>query len=96
MDHPGHSLSPQPPRIAPLSPADLEMIGRVREALVQRAIKPPSWRDTDTDRRRQFFDEVRSVLIGQGENKSQINRIAQIVTDALSGVGILDQLLRDP
>jgi pilus assembly protein CpaF len=96
MDHPGRAMNPQPPRIVPLSAADLDMIGRVREALVQRAIKPPSWRDTDADRRRQFFDEVRSVLIEQGENKTLVNRNALIVTDALSGVGILDQLLRDP
>lgn len=96
MDHPGHSVNPQPPQIAALSAADLEMIGRVREVLVQRSIKPPSWRDTDAERRRKFFDEVRSVLIERGENKSFVNRNAQIVTDALSGVGILDQLLRDP
>lgn len=98
MDHPGHTVTTQlkPPRMAPLSAADLEMISQVREVLVQRAIKPPSWRDVEPERRRRFFDEVRSVLIEQGGNKSNVNRDAQIVTDALSGVGLLDQLLRDP
>jgi pilus assembly protein CpaF len=86
----------QPPKIEPLSQTDLEMIGRVRERLVGLSIKPPSWRDVDPARRRRFFDEVRSVLIDQGGDKSNVNRNAQIVTDALSGVGLLDQLLRDP
>ena len=35
-------------------------------------------------------------MIDQGENRSFVNRNAQIITDALSGVGLLDQLLRDP
>ena len=87
---------PKPPRIAPLSPADLEMINRVREELVLQSIKPPSWRDMDPGKRRRFFDEVRAVLIDQGGSKANVNRDAQIVTDALSGVGLLDQLLRDP
>lgn len=87
---------PKPSRIAPLSPADLEMINRVREELVLQSIKPPSWRDMDPAKRRRFFDEVRAVLIDQGGSKANVNRDAQIVTDALSGVGLLDQLLRDP
>ena len=87
---------PKPPRIAPLSPADLEMINRVREELVLQSIKPPSCRDMDPGKRRRFFDEVRAVLIDQGGSKANVNRDAQIVTDALSGVGLLDQLLRDP
>jgi type IV secretory pathway ATPase VirB11/archaellum biosynthesis ATPase len=98
VDYIGDSviIPPKPPKVEPLSKADLEMISRVREVLVQRTIKPPSWRDVDPARRRRFFDEVRSVLIGQGGNKSNVNRDAQIVTDALSGVGILNPLLRDP
>jgi len=36
-------------------------------------------------------------LIDQGvEFASVVNRNAQIITDALSGLGLLDQLLRDP
>jgi pilus assembly protein CpaF len=98
MDHTGDAViaRPKPPKIAPLSPADLDLISRVREELVARAIKPPSWRDADPVKRRRFFDEVRAVLIDQGGGKSNVNRDAQIVTDALSGVGLLDQLLRDP
>lgn len=85
---------------------DLALIERVREELVQRGINPPGWRETDPSVRQRFFDEVRSILIdwnapahsagGQGENRSSVNRKAQIITDALSGVGLLDQLLRDP
>lgn len=90
------TASPLPPRIEPLTGADLEMINRVRETLVSRSIKPPSWRDLDPARRRRFFDEVRAVLIELGGDKTTVNRDAQIVTDALSGVGLLDQLLRDP
>lgn len=90
------AVRPKPPKIAPLSPADLEMINRVREELVLQSIKPPSWRDMDPTKRRRFFDEVRAVLIDQGGSKANVNRDAQIVTDALSGVGLLDQLLRDP
>ena len=98
MDQLSRSVNqiPQPPCITPLSPADLEMINHVRETLVSRLIKPPTWRDVDPARRRRFFDEVRSVLIEQGGNKNHINRDAQLVTDAISGVGLLDQLLRDP
>ena len=87
---------PSPPRLDALSQTDLEMIARVRDVLVARAIKPPSWRDVDPEKRRKFFDEVRGVLIEQGGDRSNINRRAQIITDALSGVGLLDQLLRDP
>jgi len=98
MDYVGDAVieRPTPPKMDPLSPADLELISRVREVLVAKAIKPPSWRDVDPLKRRRFFDEVRAVLIDQGGGKSNVNRDAQIVTDALSGVGLLDQLLRDP
>jgi pilus assembly protein CpaF len=98
MDHAGGALMsrPNPPKIEPLTDADLAMINRVRETLVARSIKPPAWRDLDPAQRRRFFDEVRGVLIEQGGDTSNVNRNAQIVTDALSGVGLLDQLLRDP
>jgi pilus assembly protein CpaF len=98
MDHVSNPVTdrPKPPRIAPLCPSDLAMINRVREELVFQSIKPPSWRDMDPAKRRRFFDDVRSVLIDQGGSKANVNRDAQIVTDALSGVGLLDQLLRDP
>jgi hypothetical protein len=98
MDNAGQTMKmpPAPPRLDALSQADLEMIARVRDVLVARAIKPPSWRDVDPEKRRKFFDEVRGVLIEQGGDRSNINRRAQIITDALSGVGLLDQLLRDP
>ncbi|MRR29430.1 CpaF family protein, partial [bacterium] len=98
MDDAGNSITlrRKPPQIAPLSQADLAMISRVREELVILSIKPPSWRDTDPAKRRRFFDEVRAVLMDLGNNTANINRDAQIVTDALSGVGLLDQLLRDP
>lgn len=98
MDYVGDAVieRPKPPKVDPLSPADLELISRVREVLVAKAIKPPSWRDVDPLKRRRFFDEVRAVLIDQGGGKSNVNHDAQIVTDALSGVGLLDQLLRDP
>ena len=98
MDHTSAALDnhPVPPRIEPLSQVDLDMIARVRDVLVARAIKPPSWRDVDPEKRRRFYDEVRGVLIEQGGDRSSVNRRAQIVTDALSGVGLLDQLLRDP
>mgnify|MGYP000999973272 FL=1 len=98
MDDAGNTLTARrsPPHIAPLSQADLSMINRVREELVFLSIKPPSWRDNDPAKRRRFFDEVRAVLMDLGNNTANINRDAQIVTDALSGVGLLDQLLRDP
>lgn len=35
-------------------------------------------------------------MIEQGRDKNDINRYAQVISDALSGVGLLDQLLRDP
>lgn len=92
----------QPPQIRPLNQNDLKLIERVREELVKRGINPPSWRESDPEKRRRFFDEVRSILIDQSETRSvlrdrtAVNRNAQIITDALSGVGLLDQLLRDP
>ena len=108
MDNPGASLihPSAPPTIQPLNASDLALIEQVREKLVVRGINPPNWREADPEKRRRFFDEVRSILIdwnvpdlkggGQGENRSVVNRNAQIITDALSGVGLLDQLLRDP
>ncbi len=92
----------QPPQIHPLNQNDLKLIERVREELVKRGINPPSWRESDPEKRRRFFDEVRSILIDQSETRSvlrdrtAVNRNAQMITDALSGVGLLDQLLRDP
>jgi pilus assembly protein CpaF len=108
MDNPGTPLihPSAPPRVEPLNASDLELIEQVREELVLRGINPPNWRETDPEKRRRFFDEVRSILIdrntpahnagGQGENHVNINHDAQLITDALSGVGLLDQLLRDP
>jgi pilus assembly protein CpaF len=84
------------PNLHPLTTEDLKRIEAIREELVKRAINPPSWRESDPDQRRRFFDEVRSILIDQGESNREVNRSAQIITDALSGVGLLDQLLRDP
>ena len=49
----------QPPQIHPLNQNDLKLIERVREELVKRGINPPSWRESDPDKRRRFFDEVR-------------------------------------
>ena len=86
----------QPPQVHPLDQNDLKLIERVREELVKRGVNPPSWRENDPEKRRRFFDEVRSILIDQGENRTAVNRNAQIISDALSGVGLLDQLLRDP
>lgn len=96
----------QPPQVHPLDQNDLKLIERVREELVKQSINPPSWRETDPEKRRRFFDEVRSILIDrnisihsagdQVENHTSVNRNAQMITDALSGVGLLDQLLRDP
>ena len=97
MDNSGDSIKLHyPPRIDPLTLADLTMINQTREALVVRSVKPPTWRETNPQKRRKFFDEVRAILIEQGNPVSTVNRQAQIVSDALSGVGILDQLLRDP
>lgn len=104
MDDTRNTLSKalQPPQIHPLNQNDLKLIERVREELVKRGINPPSWRESDPDKRRRFFDEVRSILIDQSETRSvlrdrtAVNRNAQMITDALSGVGLLDQLLRDP
>lgn len=86
----------QPPQVHPLDQEDLQRIERVREELVKRGINPPSWRETDPEKRQRFFDEVRLILITLGEALTSVNCNAQILTDALSGVGLLDQLLRDP
>lgn len=98
MDNPGTPMihPSAPPRVEPLNASDLELIEQVREELVLRGINPPNWREADTEKRRRFFDEVRSILIDQGESHANINHDAQLITDALSGVGLLDQLLRDP
>ena len=108
MDNPGAALiAPlHPPVIQPLNTADLQLIEQVREELVTRGINPPNWRESDTEKRRRFFDEVRSILIDwnipdqkgwdRSASRTGVNRNAQIITDALSGVGLLDQLLRDP
>jgi pilus assembly protein CpaF len=98
MDNPGTSLihPSSPPIIQPLNQSDLILIERVREELVFRGINPPSWREVDPEKRRRFFDEVRSILIDQAEDRLAVNRNALIITDALSGIGLLDQLLRDP
>lgn len=98
MDNPGTPMihPSVPPIIEPLNASDLELIEQVREELVLRGINPPNWREADSEKRRRFFDEVRSILIDQGESRANINHDAQLIADALSGVGLLDQLLRDP
>ena len=50
---------------------------------------------TDATRINETLPTLR-LLIEQGGSKTTVNRDAQIVTDALSGVGLLDQLLREP
>ena len=74
------------PTLQPLNQSDLLLIERVREELVQRGINPPSWREADSEKRRRFYDEVRSILNYQGENSSGVNRNAQNIKDSLSGV----------
>lgn len=98
MDNPGAALihPPAPPAIPSLTAEDLQLMDSVREELVERGIHPPGWRETDPKERRRFFDEVRSILIGKSVTRGEVNRNAQWITDALSGVGLLDQLLRDP
>jgi Flp pilus assembly protein, ATPase CpaF len=80
----------------PLEDADLALIACVREELVQQNVTPPGWRDTDRESRRAFYNSVRSILIRQKLPTDAVNTKAQIITDALSGIGLLDQLLRDP
>jgi len=77
-----------------LSLEDLELAGKVRELLLVREVRPPDWRDTHPESRRKFYDAVRGALI-QLDGKD-INRRAQRISDALSGVGLLEPLLRDP
>ena len=88
-----------PLRLEPIkcaSPIGSSQLSSARAKPWCSAIKPPSWRETDAHKRRQFFDEIRSILIEQGDPAAEVNRQAQIVTDALSGIGLLDQLLRAP
>ena len=65
MDNPGTPMihPSAPPRVEPLNASDLELIEQVREELVLRGINPPNWREADSEKRRRFFDEVRSILI---------------------------------
>ena len=81
MDDTGNAVisRPIPPKIEPLTTADLEMIDRVRDALVSRAIKPPSWRDVDPEKRTRFFDEVRGVLIAQGGDRFSVKDRKSVV-----------------
>ncbi|MFH2039173.1 MAG: ATPase, T2SS/T4P/T4SS family [Chloroflexota bacterium] len=85
----------KPPEIHPLTQHDLALIETIREELVLRGINPPSWRESDAEQRRRFYDEVRAILISK-QYRRDVNQQAQMITDALSGVGLLDQLLRDP
>jgi pilus assembly protein CpaF len=85
----------KPPEIHPLTQDDLALIETIREELVLRGINPPSWRESDAVQRRRFYDEVRAILISK-QYRKDVNQQAQMIADALSGVGLLDQLLRNP
>lgn len=81
--------------VEPLSESDLALADQVRNVLLEREVRPPDWKDTRPASRQRFFDAVRGALIqlnGQGD----VSRRAQRISDALSGVGLLEPLLRDP
>lgn len=86
---------PRRPLVETLSLEDKAILQSVREALISRNVKPPAWRDLNESSRKKYFDEVRGVLIQMGHTH-QVNRLAQLIADSLSGAGLLDQLLRDP
>jgi pilus assembly protein CpaF len=104
MDNPGNPLNPL--QIRSLTLQDMQIIEQVREVLVNRGITPPGWRDSDPEHKQRFYDEIRSILLsqpglsrhtdGMEQQNASVNEQAQIIADALSGIGLLDQLLRDP
>ena len=104
MDNSGNPLNP--PQIRILTAQDMQLIEQVREGLITCGITPPGWRESDPERKQRFYDEIRSILLSKPElsrhadgverQNSSVNEQAQIIADALSGIGLLDQLLRDP
>ncbi|MEA3350696.1 MAG: ATPase, T2SS/T4P/T4SS family, partial [Chloroflexota bacterium] len=78
-----------------LRETDIPLLEQVQENLLHDQVSIPDWRDTDASVQRRFYDQVRAALL-RSVTPTELDDAARRISDALSGVGLLQPFLRDP
>ena len=78
-----------------LSEGDLRLLSILRDELEAQKILVPSWGESDPASERRFFDQVRQALRPH-VRAVVLEDTARRMTDALCGVGLLQQFLDEP
>ena len=78
-----------------LSEGDLRLLSILRDELEAQKILVPSWGESDPASERRFFDQVRQALRPHVRAVT-LEDTARRMTDALCGVGLLQQFLDEP
>ena len=91
MDHTGDAVD----GFHGLEEADLELLTRLQANLLDRGASVPAWGTADAGELRMFHDQVRQWL-HPVVRPAALTDTARRLSDALCGVGLLEQFLRDP
>jgi len=75
-----------------LRESDLPLLSQVQEKLLAQQVTIPDWREIDPSVQRRFQAQVRQVLMRQ-VNPVDLEDTTQRLSDALSGIGLLQPFL---
>jgi len=78
-----------------LSQEDLYLLTQLREQLEAQQVSVPSWGEGDAVLGRRFFDQIRQALRPH-VRAAALEHAARRMTDALCGIGLLQQFLIEP
>ena len=90
MDHAGHAVN----GFHGLEEADLKLLSGVQASLLEQGARVPAWGETDPSTLRMFHDRVRQLL-HPVIKPTLLEETARRLSDALCGVGPLEQFLRE-
>ena len=77
-----------------LSADDLNLLSELRAKLEVQRVRVPTWGETSVDITRRFYDQVRQALRPH-VRAAVLENAARRMTDALCGIGLLQQFLDD-
>jgi len=78
-----------------LSQEDLALLTQLREQLEAQQVNVPTWGERDTCLDRRFFDQIRQALRPH-VRAAALEDAARRMSDALCGIGLLQQFLNEP
>ena len=78
-----------------LRETDIPLLEQVQTVLLHKKVIIPDWRETDPGAQRRFYDQVRAALL-RTVTPIELDDTARRISDALSGIGLLQTFLRDP